>query len=445
MRRSIEALSQFAEDRSLFGLVVVRGVSSVGDWLYLAALPILIYQETGDVALVGLMAAGRLLPWLILSIPAGIAVDRLHARTLLIASESIRAALMLLMGILAVAGAPLALILVAAVAAAGAGTFGMPAFGRFVPAIARDPEQLGRANVVGSGLDSLACVIGPGLAAVLIVSGGLELAFVLNGLSFLGVVAVLCRIRVPSDGRTEHATGVTRSGSEPVLQWSTLIRAVRRPLAVDAAVSFAAGLLMVLPVLAMASLGGDDAFAGVLSLTAGVGGVVGAAAAASFVNTRPGRGMSMALAASIVGLVVVAVGTSPTVLVSGIAMAAAAVVALDTLNLTQVQRTLDERLLGRGLGLINTSAAVWVILGSLLPTLLVEAVGLPLVILGSALLVLLLGGLGRCPSLRAQRFRSARTNSAVPTAMNPMNDTPMIVATTGAGVSSGATSPGWVA
>ena len=113
-------------------------------------------------------------------------------------TESIRAALMLLMGILVVTDAPLGTILVAAVVAAGAGTFATPAFGRLVPEVAADAEQLGRANVVGSGLDSLACVIGPGIAALLIVSGGLELAFVLNGLSFLGVVVVLCRIPVPS-------------------------------------------------------------------------------------------------------------------------------------------------------------------------------------------------------------------------------------------------------
>jgi MFS family permease len=114
MRQSIAALQQLAEAPSLLSLVLVRGVSSIGDWLYLAALPILIYQATRDVALVGLVAAGRLLPWLILSIPAGVAVDRFRPRTVLIASESIRAVLMLLMGILAIADAPLAIILVAA-------------------------------------------------------------------------------------------------------------------------------------------------------------------------------------------------------------------------------------------------------------------------------------------------------------------------------------------
>jgi MFS family permease len=183
MRQSIAALRGLARARSLFALVIARGVSSVGDWLYLAALPILLYQATGDLALVGLIAAGRLLPWLLLSIPAGVVVDRRAARSVLLVTEIARAGLMLAMGLLAMVDAPLAPILVCAVAAAAASTFSMPAFGRFVPDVARDDEDLGRANVVGSGLDSLACIVGPAIAAVMIATGGLELAFFLTAAS----------------------------------------------------------------------------------------------------------------------------------------------------------------------------------------------------------------------------------------------------------------------
>ena len=129
------------------------------------------------------------------------------------------------------------------------------------------------------------------MAALLIASGGLELAFLLNGLSFLGVVVVLCRIQIPSYRSAPDHTDVVDQDVELTPGWSTLVRAVLRPLAIDAAVSFAAGLLMVLPVLAIASVGEGDAVAGFLSLTAGLGGMVGAAAAASFVNSRPGRGI----------------------------------------------------------------------------------------------------------------------------------------------------------
>jgi MFS family permease len=401
MRQSIVALGQLADDRSLFGLVVARGVSSVGDWLYLAALPILVYRATGNVALVGLIAAGRLLPWLLLSVPAGIVVDRYGPQRVVVITEWVRAGLMLLMGALTAIDAPLAITLLAATAAAAASTFAMPAFGRLVPEIAQDGDQLGRANVVGSGLDSVACIIGPGVAALLILSGGLELAFLLNGLSFLCVVAVLRTIPLRRIDVAADTTTSADSGPLSVPSWSRLARAILRPLAIDAAVSFSAGLLMVLPVLVIASAGAGEGLAGGLSLAAGIGGVVGAGAAGSFVNTRPGRGMTVGLVAAVAGLVVLGSGAQAAGVALGILSLAAAVVVLDTLNLTQIQRTVDDRLLGRGFGVINTSAAVWVILGSLVPTLLVEVLGLQMVVLGSGLLVGILGVLGlfRMPTL----------------------------------------------
>ena len=398
MRQSIVALRALAAAPQLFTLVVARGVSSVGDWLYLAALPILLYQATGDVALVGLISAGRLLPWLLLSIPAGIVVDRTPTRTVLLATEAIRAVLMLLMGCLAMTDAPLLAILTAAVGAAVASTFAMPAFGRFIPEVAGDDVQLGRANVVGSGLDSIACVVGPGIAALMIVVGGLELAFILNGLSFLAMALVLARVARPA---TRLGSAPRESDHKPSL--STLFPAILRPLAIDAAISFSAGLLMVLPVLVVASLGGGDTFAGMLSLAAGAGGVGGAGMAAFFVNARHRRGLAMALVLAVGGFVVFGLGASALMLIVGIVVAAAAIVALDTLNLTAVQRTLDARVLGRGLGLINTSAAICVIVGSLVPTLLVDAVGLPGVVLGSAAVVAIVGGLGMCPVPRVLR------------------------------------------
>jgi hypothetical protein len=179
-------------------------------------------------------------------------------------------------------------------------------------------------------------------------------------------------------------------------------------LAIDAAVSFAAGLLMVLPVLVISSLGSGDALAGALSLAAGVGGVVGAVGAASFVNGRHRRGLVGAFAIGVVGLVVVALRLSPMTLSMGIVMAGAAIVALDTLNITQVQRTLDERVLGRGLGLINTSAAIWVIVGSLVPTLLAGTLGLSGVVLASTVVIVVLGGLGLCPLPRRSRLLARR-------------------------------------
>jgi hypothetical protein len=413
MRQSIAALQDLVETPSLLALVLVRGISSVGDWLYLAALPILIYQATRDVALVGVLAAGRLLPWLILSMPAGIVVDLVPTRALLLVTETLRAALMLLIAVLVLIHAPLASALVATIAAACASTFAMPAFGRLVPEIARDTEQLGRANVVASAFDSLACIFGPAIAAVLIASSSLGLAFLVNGLSFAAIVVVLVRI-APHGGATKRHQIATASLARPPALWSRLARAILRPLSIDAAVSFAAGFLMVMPVLAVASLGGaDDVLAGLLSLAGGVGGIAGAGAAAAFVNGRFRAGMSIAVAIATFGSFTIAGGSSAAIVAIGVGVLGAAVVALDTLNMTHVQRAVDAAMLGRALGLIHTSAAVWVILGSLVPSVLVDALGFPAVALGAGLLIFALGGLGLVPTPNLRWQRRAVPSSAL--------------------------------
>jgi hypothetical protein len=212
------------------------------------------------------------------------------------------------------------------------------------------------------------------------------------------VVAVLVRMPMTGEASRSESADAPVSG-RPTAGWTSLVPAILRPLATDAAVSFAAGLLMVLPVLMVAGVAGRDAtYAGAMSVVAGIGGVAGAGVAAAFVNSMPARGMFGALGAAMVGLILVATTPVAAALLVGVGALAAAVVALDTLNMTQVQRVLDAAVLGRGFGLIHTSAAVWVILGSLLPTLLVGRLGVPIVVLGSALVIAVLGGLGLVPS-----------------------------------------------
>ena len=59
-------------------LFVGEFVSSIGDWLYLVALVVLVYQETQDPVVLGIVGAVRMLPYILLSIPAGIITDRAH-------------------------------------------------------------------------------------------------------------------------------------------------------------------------------------------------------------------------------------------------------------------------------------------------------------------------------------------------------------------------------
>jgi len=51
-------------------------VSSIGDWLYLVAILILVYEVSNDPLILGIVGAARVLPYVVLSIPAGILADR---------------------------------------------------------------------------------------------------------------------------------------------------------------------------------------------------------------------------------------------------------------------------------------------------------------------------------------------------------------------------------
>src|SRR5574338_190446 len=85
-------LGNAALTRLLFG----EFVSSIGDWLYLVALLVLVWDAThGDPVALGIIGAARILPYVLLSIPAGIVADRFDRRKILLVTDVVRGVLML--------------------------------------------------------------------------------------------------------------------------------------------------------------------------------------------------------------------------------------------------------------------------------------------------------------------------------------------------------------
>jgi hypothetical protein len=382
---------QLLANRRLAGLVVANGLSSIGDWLYLTMLPILVYRETGDAILVGLVGAGRLLPWLLLSIPAGALVDRFPGPRLLVVVEASRAALMFTMALLLATDAPLAVVLLASVAAVVAGTIAMPAHGRLTPLVAGSDEALQAANVVGATLDNVACVVGPALAGLLAVFGGIELAFVLNGASFLVVLTVmvyLSRALVPAPGTARPVVPDAAASGNGVL---AIARAASARLTVDAAVSFASGALWVLPIfVATEALGGGDAAVGALNAVGGIGGIAGGLVAGHFMRRRF-RGMGLGLGLVALGIALLPVGSSVLIALLSIGMATGALVTADTLNQTELQLSTPPERLGRALGILHTSAAAAAMAGAAAPGLFMAAFGIELACVLCASIVAVVG------------------------------------------------------
>ena len=85
---------QLLANRPLTKLLVGEFISGIGDWLYIVAIFVVIYRESGDPALVGLFGAVRVIPYILLSVPAGVVADRFERRLVLLVSDVWRGSVM---------------------------------------------------------------------------------------------------------------------------------------------------------------------------------------------------------------------------------------------------------------------------------------------------------------------------------------------------------------
>src|SRR3954470_23663306 len=112
----------FANSR-LARLMVGEFVSSVGDWLYLVAMLIVVYEQLHDPLALGRVGPPRVAPYLILSVPAGIGANRFDRRLILLATDVSRGALQIVLAALVLTGAPVLSIVAVAIVASRISTF----------------------------------------------------------------------------------------------------------------------------------------------------------------------------------------------------------------------------------------------------------------------------------------------------------------------------------
>lgn len=404
-------------NQPLTRLLLGEFVSSIGDWLYLVALLIVVYQRSGDPVVLGLVAAARVLPYVFLSIPAGIAADRFDRKMILLVTDLLRGAIMVALAWLVATDGPLAAIVALSILATCFSCFFGPAIGSYIPALVRDESELGPANSAWSTLDNLAFVIGPAIAGLLIATTGLTVAFLLNAISFAIVAAVLATLPGAKAGRAEP----TGEGAAPQADgWS---RELVKPLVGLATMNVIASLVfggigVLIVVLASGALGAGEAGTGFLNAGVGVGGVLGGIVAGILVLRRR-LGGPMILGGILFGVGVAALGVSTGVVglvlaLLAITMASAGNLIVDILSTTVFQRLVPDSIRGRGLGMLATAGTLSFAIGALGMPILVERFGATPVLaatglavaIGTAIAVGLVGpALERSPELEAALVR----------------------------------------
>lgn len=179
--------------RLLFGSQVL---SVLGDRVTAVALPFAVLSLGGGVTEVAVVSAAQFVPFVVLSLPAGVWADRLDRKRILIASDSVRLVTQTVAAILLLSGSATVPALVALAAAFGAAdAFFAPAFSGLLPTTVAS-VNIQPANALRGLSFSLANVVGPVLAGLLIAdAGGPGAALVLDAATFAVSLTLLAPLR----------------------------------------------------------------------------------------------------------------------------------------------------------------------------------------------------------------------------------------------------------
>lgn len=172
-------------------------VSTVGDWLYKLALPLLVLQMTGSALGTAAVYALEYAPYVVFSLVGGVTADRFDRRRLMVTSDLLSALLVGLLAALVWTGTQQVwMVFLGAVLLGAVRPFYHPAFQALIPRLLPDAE-LPRANARVQMVESLLGFMGPVLGASVVVALGITSSLFLDTVSFVLSASAVAGIRIP--------------------------------------------------------------------------------------------------------------------------------------------------------------------------------------------------------------------------------------------------------
>ncbi len=197
MTRSAQALRAFRHQnyRLFFGGQII---SLTGTWMQLVAESWLVYRLTGSPTLLGVTAFVSQIPVFLFATAGGIVADRVNRHRIIVVTQTISMLLPLVLAALTFSGLVRVWhVFVLAAVLGVVNAFDVPARQSFfLEMVGR--EDLMNAIVLNSSMVNAARVVGPAVAGLLVAAFGEGWCFLLNGLSYLAVIAGLMMMRVPA-------------------------------------------------------------------------------------------------------------------------------------------------------------------------------------------------------------------------------------------------------
>ncbi len=251
-------------------------VSQVGSWMQSVGQAWLVLQLTGSPLKLGLLGTLHFAPVLLFSVFTGALADRLPKRRVLLCTQLCIAYLALTLGILVRFGhVEYWHVCVLALLLGCVNTVDMPTRQSFVADLV-GKNDIVNAVALNSAAFNTARIIGPVVAGLLIARFGVDMAFLLNALSFTVVIFALTRMRTEGSPRGPRGRSVLADVGEG-LRYALSVRRIRLLLLLLFVVSLTVfNFSVYVPLLARDVLRVDAAGFGFLMAAVGVGAVAGA-------------------------------------------------------------------------------------------------------------------------------------------------------------------------
>ncbi|MGZ8869554.1 MAG: MFS transporter [Pyrinomonadaceae bacterium] len=336
-------------------LFVGQAVSMLGDQFYLVALPWLVLQMTGSGLVLGTIMMAATIPRMVFLLVGGAVSDWVSPHKLMVASSVFRSLVCaILTALVLLKSVSLWQLFVLAAAFGTLDAFFAPALKSFIPAVL-DDETLVAGNSLLQGSNMLAKVIGPSLAGFIIAVAGTAMAFALDTVSFIFVIACLLLMRTKRvTGSVEPKRTKLLASILEGLRYTLRDPAIRSLIILLGVIEFAfAGPLTVgLAALANSRFAGGPTAFGIMLSTLGGGFLLGTIIANWFKRTR--IGYATFVGALVLGGLLALLGAAPNLFWACALLAVIATIGgfLQVLNAVWFQTRPDPQMLGRVMSVV---------------------------------------------------------------------------------------------
>jgi MFS family permease len=321
----VSYISILRNNRDFRLLYIGQTISQLGDWFNAVAVYALLLDLTGSATAVAWMMIVQFLPVAVFGPLAGVIVDRVNRRRLMIGTDLLRGGLILTLLFIRRPDQVWIAYVVMAVAV-GAQAFFEPARTATIPNVTA-PEELLQANALSSATWSAMLALGASIGGVVTALAGRNVAFVVNALSFFASAYFLAQTRYDAaPAAAAPLRGVLAlTGITDLIEGIGYVRQrshVAALMLVKAGWGLAGGVLLLLTIFGQRVFplaGGSAAGIGVLYAARGVGAGLGPIALRWIIGQQPQRlRRAIGPAYFMVGVFYIALAYAPTLWVAAL-------------------------------------------------------------------------------------------------------------------------------